>query len=170
MKITTRIILGYGLLLAILLGLAAYQVYAVRIMQSINSTVAEMDFQNSLAGLEAMRNFDLVEEYARKSFALGDADYLELLREYRRDFTTDLRNLKNRATVDGVKNEIERLTRQWDALNTRLSASETRLVSGRSELPEVIQQDFESIGAQLRSVYQANLGSMSLRVENARRT
>ena len=170
MKITTRIILGYGLLLAILLGLAAYQVYAIIRMQSINRTVAEMDFQNSLAGLEAMRNFDLVEEYARKSFALGDADYLYLLHEYRQDFTADLRNLKNRTADGGVRDEIDRLTRQWDALNARLTASETRLVSGGGALPDAIQQDFESIDAQLRSVYQANLGSMSLRVENARIT
>jgi two-component system sensor histidine kinase GlrK len=170
MKITTRIILGYGLLLAIMLGLAAYQVYAIRRMQSINRTVAEMDFQNSLACLEAMRNFDLVEEYARKSFALGDADYLNLLREYRQDFAADLRNMKNRAAGAAAKDEIDRLARQWDALNARLAASETRFASGGDALPEAIWQDFESLSAQLRSVYQANLGSMSLRVENARRT
>jgi len=170
MKITTRISMGYGLLLAILLGLAAYQVYAIRRMQSINRTVAEMDFQNSLSCIEAMRNFDLVEEYARKSFALGDKDYLDLLREYRQDFTADLRNLKNRATDGGAKDEIDRLARQWDALNARLTASETRFIPGGDALPESIRQDFESMGTQLRSVYQANIGSMSLRVENARRT
>jgi two-component system sensor histidine kinase GlrK len=170
MKITTRISLGYGLLLAIFLGLAAYQVYAIKRMQSINETVAEMDFQNSLACLEAMRNFDLVEEYAQKSFALGDADYLNLLREYRQDFTADLRNMRNRAAAGGAKDEIERLAKQWDALNARLLASETRLISGRGSLPESIQQEFESLGVQLRSVYQANLNSMSFRVENARRT
>jgi two-component system sensor histidine kinase GlrK len=173
MKITTRIILGYGLFLAILLGLAAYQAYAIRHMQSINRTVTEMDFQNSLACLGAMRNFDLVEEHARKSFALGDPDYLNLLREYRRDFTADLRNLKNRAKQDAdvrAKGEIDRLARQWDALNERLAAAETRFTYGGDALPEVIRQDFESIGAQLGSVYQANLDSMSLRVENARRT
>ena len=170
MKITTRISLGYGLLLAILLGLAAYQVYAIKRMQSINRTVAEMDFQNSLAGLEAMRNFDLVEEYARKSFALGDKDYLDLLREYCQDFTADLRNLKNRATDGSAKNEIDRLARQWDVLNSRLTASETRFIASGDVLPEAIRLDFESVGTQLRSVYQANIGSMSLRVENARRT
>ena len=170
MKITARISLGYGLLLAILLGLAVYQVYAIKHMQSINRTVAEIDFQNSLACLEAMRNFELVEEYARKSYALGDADYMNLLREYRLDFTADLRNLKNRAADGVAKNEIDRLTRQWDALNTRLSASETRFIAGGDALPEAILQDFESLGAQLLSVYQANLGSMSLRVENASRT
>ena len=170
MKITTRISLGYGLLLAILLGLAAHQVYAIKRMQSINRTVAEMDFQNSLACLEAMRNFDLVEEYARKFFALGDADYLNLLSEYRRDFTADLQNMKSRAADGGAKDEIERLARQWDALNARLAASEKRFVPSGDALPEAVRQDFESLGTQLRSVYQANLGSMSFRVENARRT
>jgi len=170
MKITTRISIGYGLLLAIMLVLAVYQVYAIKRMQSINRTVAEMDFQNSLAGLEAMRNFDLVEEYARKSFALGDNDYLDMLREYCLDFTADLRNLKNRTAGGGAKDEIDRLIRQWDALNSRLTAEETRFIIGGTELPEAIQHDFESLDAQLRSVYQANLVSMSLRVENARRT
>ena len=162
--------MGYGLFLAILLGLAAYQVYAIKHMQSINRTIAEMDFQNSLACLEAMRNLDLVEEYARKSFALGDTDYFDLLREYRQDFTAELRNLKNRAADSGTKDIIDRLPRQWDVLNARLAALEKRLISGSYKLPEAVQQDFELLGAQLRSVYQANLGSMSLRVDNARRT
>ena len=162
--------MGYGLFLAILLGLAAYQVFAIKRMQSINRTIADMDFQNSLACLEAMRNLDLVEEYARKAFALGDTDYFDLLREYRRDFTADLRNLKTRATDGGAIDEIDRLTRQWDALNTRLAALEKRFVSGAVELPETAQHDFELLGSQLRSVYQANLGSMSLRVDNASRT
>jgi len=170
MKITTRISLGYGLFLAILLGLAAYQVFAIKRMQSINRTVAEMDFQNSLAGLEAMRDLDLVEEYARKSFALGDADYFNLFNEYRRDFTADLHNLRTRAHDPNLKDEIDRLIEQWDALNERLDVLEARFVSGGGALPEDIWHDFESLGAQLRSVYQANLGSMSLRVENARRT
>ena len=170
MKITTRIILGYGLLLAILLGLAAYQAYAVRHMQSINRTIAEMDFQSSLACLQAMRNIDLVEEYARKSFALGDADYLNLLREYRRDFADDLQNIKNRAVNNGANNDIDRLADHWNALNARLAALETRVAYGGNALPETVRHDFESLGAQLRSVYQANLGSMALRAENARRT
>ncbi|MDR0311357.1 MAG: HAMP domain-containing histidine kinase [Acidobacteriota bacterium] len=170
MRITTRISLGYGLLLAILLGLAAYQAYAIKRMQSINRTVAEMDFRNSLACIESMRNFDLVEEYARKSFALGDADYLNLLREYRQDFTADLRSMKNLATGGAAKDEIDLLARQWDALDQRLAFSGTRVISAGNELPESMRQDFESLGARLRSVYQANLGMMSLRVENARRT
>ena len=162
--------MGYGLLLAIFLGLAMYQVYAIRRMQSINRTVAEMDFHNSLAGLEALRDLDLVEEYARKSFALGDADYFSLLGEYREGFTAGLRDIGSRASDGNVKDEIGALIKLWGTLNSRLAEAEARYFSGGHALPETIWQDFESLGVQLRSVYQANLGSMSFRVENARRT
>jgi len=170
MKITSRIIFGYGLLLAILLGLAAYQAYAIRHMQSINRIVAEMDFQISISCLEAMRNIDLIEEYARKSFALGDPDYLSLLREYRRDFDSDLSNMKIQSIDGGVKTEIYRLAEQWNTLNANLAALDKRFVYVGDALPESVMNDFESLGAQLRSVYQTNLGSMAHRAENARRT
>jgi two-component system sensor histidine kinase GlrK len=52
----------------------------------------------------------------------------------------------------------------------RLEASEALFVSGGAPPPEDIWHDFEWLGAQLHSVYQANLGAMSLRLENARRT
>ncbi|MDR1727124.1 MAG: HAMP domain-containing protein [Acidobacteriota bacterium] len=170
MKITTRISLGYGMLLAILLGLASYQALAIRRMQSINRMVADIDFQNSLGCLEAMRDLDLVEEYARKSFALGDPDYLNQLGEYRRDFTEDLRDLKKRAHAGGEQSEVARLTRSWDAFNQHLDSLQPQFLAGGGALPEVLRQDFESLGAHIRSVYQENLRAMSESVESARRT
>ena len=170
MKITTRISLGYGLFLAILLGLALYQVFAIRQMQSINRTVADIDFQNSLACLEAMRNLDLVEEYARKSFALADPDYLNQLHEYQRDFTDNLRDLKNRANAGDERSEVAHLTRQWDVFNQNFTSTQSQLLSGGGVLPEVLRQDFEGLSAQIQSVYQANLKAMSESMERARRT
>jgi len=166
MKITTRISFGYGLFIAALLGLAAHQAYTLHRMQKINRMVAAIDFQNTLACLQAMRDMDLVEEYTRKSFALGDPDYLELLREYRQDFENDLRELKNRAGAGDAQSEVARLARQWDAFNTHLAAQPP----DRDTLPEILRQDFTDLGARIRSVYQANLRSMSDRVESARRT
>ncbi|MDR0843152.1 MAG: HAMP domain-containing protein, partial [Acidobacteriota bacterium] len=170
MKITTRISMGYGLLLAILLGLALYQVFAIRRMQSINRTVADIDFQNSLACLEALRDLDLVEEYARKSFALADPDYLNRLREYQRDFTDDLRDLRSRARAGDERAEVASLTRQWDAFNQQLTALQPQSLPGGGSLPEALRQDLENLGTQIQSVYQANLQAMSASVERARRT
>ena len=62
MKITTRISLGYGLFIAVLLILVVYQVFTIHRIQSINRTVSSIDFQNTLVCLQAMRDLDLVEE------------------------------------------------------------------------------------------------------------
>ena len=69
MKITTRIVSGYGLFIAVLAGLVVYQIITINRMQSINRELSDINFQYSLACLQALRDRDLVEEYTWKSFA-----------------------------------------------------------------------------------------------------
>lgn len=170
MKITTRISAGYGLFIVVLLGLVLYQIFTIQHMQSINRTVSGIDFQNTLACLQAMRDLDLVEEHARKSFALADPDYVKLLRGYQQDFERDLMQLKSHANSEEERIEVARLSQRWDAFNTHLHALQPQMPQNSPGLPDAIQQDLESLGTQTRSVYQANLRSMSAKVDSSRRT
>jgi signal transduction histidine kinase len=170
MKITTRISLGYGLFLVVLVILVVYQVFTIHRIQSINRTVSGIDFQNTLVCLQAMRDLDLVEEHARKSFALADRDYLRLLQEYRKDFENSLMTLKNRANSSKEQAALGRLVNQWNDFNQHLTALQEQLPLGGTSLPDILQEDLKSLNTEIRSVYQANLDGMASKVEKSRST
>jgi len=69
MKITTRIVSGYGLFIAVLIALVIYQVITIYRMQGISKTLSDINFQNARNSLQAMRDLDLVEEFTKKWFA-----------------------------------------------------------------------------------------------------
>ena len=164
MKITTRISLGYILLFIFLAVLVVYQVVTIGRMQAINRTLSGISFRNALVSLQALRDLDLVEEYARKSFALADPDYLGPLGEYRDEFERDLAELKGQAGSEG--GEIARLAAGWNAFTRDLDAHLARPAA--AAFPEALQADLELLKAEARSVYQANLGAMRDKVEQSR--
>lgn len=168
MKITTRIISGYGLFIAVLAGLVAYQIITINRMQSISRTLSQISFQNVRTCLEAMRRRDLVDEFTWKSFALpDDADYLRRLKEAQRDFAGTLGELRRNASSPSEDIEVERLAKLWD----RYMADIEALRPGRSTVPpETLKNGLEQLQVQARSVYEVNLASMSSKVERSHKT
>jgi signal transduction histidine kinase len=169
-KITTRIISGYGLLIAVLMGLVVYQVVTINRMQSINRTLSDINFQNARACLQASRDLDLVEEYAWKSFALADPDYLRKLRESQKNYETSLMQIKHYANSGEEMGEVKRLKQLWNAFTSDLESWEQDLPKSGTDLPESLQDDLEQLKVQTESVYQSSLRSMKSKVENSRKT
>jgi two-component system sensor histidine kinase GlrK len=167
MKITTRISLGYILLFIFLAVLVVYQVVTIGRMQAINRTLSGVGSQNALVSLQALRDLDLVEEYARKSLALADPDYLGPLREYRDDFERDLAELRGQAGSAGERGEIVRLGAGWNDFTRELDARLGRPAPG-APFPDALAADLERLKAEARSVYQASLGAMRDKVEQSR--
>jgi signal transduction histidine kinase len=170
MKITTRIIFGYGLFIVILLGMAIYQVVTINRMQSINRTLRESNFRNAFTCLQALRDHDLVEEYTRKSFALADADYLSPLKEFQKNYESRLVQLGSNAVSAEERAEIGRLERKWHSFVIKLGQLRQNLPREGAVLPKDLQDDLDSLWTQTYSVYQSSLGSMSAEVEKSRKT
>jgi len=170
MKITTRIFWGYALFIAVLVGLVVYQVIAINRMQSINRTLSDVNFQHTLACLQAVRDRDLVEEYAKKSFALADPDYLKQLQEFQKSFEASLMEIKKYARSDGELAEVNRLSQMWDAFTVNLESWQNYLPQSGTTLPQNLLNDLEQLRIQTSSLYQSSMNSMSLNVENSRKT
>ena len=131
MKITTRIISGYGLFIVLLAGMAVYQAITVNRMQSINRTLRETNFENALTCLQALRDHDLVEEFARKSFALADPDYLDQLKEYQKDYETQIVKLRKNAVSLEEREAIKRLEQLRGSLAEKSKAAAAQPAPGR---------------------------------------
>jgi two-component system sensor histidine kinase GlrK len=170
MKITTRIVSGYGLFITVLAGLVVYQILTISRLQAINRTLSGINFQNALACLEALRDRDLVEEYAWKSFALADPDYLKQLQEFQKGYETTLMEIKSYANSGEELAEVRRLAELWDSFTADLGLLRQTLPQSGTALPKSLQNDLEQLRAQTESVYESSLRSMSLKVEKSRRT
>ncbi len=170
MKITTRIISGYGLFIVLLAGMAIYQAITVNRMQSINRTLRETNFQNALTCLQALRDHELVEEYARKSFALADPDYLDQLKEFQKDYETQIVKLRKNAVSLEEREAIMRLEQLRGSFAEKLRLLQRNLPPGGASLPESLQDDMERLRSLTYSVYQISLRSMVVEVEKSRAT
>jgi signal transduction histidine kinase len=170
MKITSRIFLGYALFIAILVGLVVYQVITINRMQSINRALSDINFQHALACLQALRDRDLVEEYAWKSFALADPDYLNQLQEFQKSFEASLTEIRKYSKSDAELSEINRLSQMWDAFRVDLEFWQKDLLQSGTTLPQILQDHLEQLRIQISSIYQSSMNSMSFKVENSRKT
>ncbi len=170
MKATAKIISGYGLLIALLAGLAVYQAITIHRMQSIIRDLSENHFQYALACLQALRDRDLVEEYAWKSFALADPDYLNQLHRYQEHFEASLSELKAAATTPEGQAAVKRLRHIWDSYKLDLRLLQKSLPQGQAVLPQSLQEGMEELRSQIYSLYQYGLHTMSEKAENSRQT
>jgi methyl-accepting chemotaxis protein len=171
MRITTRIVSSYGLFIAILAGLAAYQVITINRMQSINRALSGLSLQNGIACLQAMRDRDLVEEYALKSFSSGrDPDALEKLRDAQQAFEISLREISAHSESNEQLAEAERLAQLWAAYRADQEALPRQAPKNGTVPPESLRNHLEQLRAQTLSVYQAGLRSMTSEAEKSRRT
>ncbi len=157
MKITTRIISGYGLFIAILAALVLYQVITINNMQRVNKALKDINFQNAETSLNAMRDRDLVEEYALKSFL--DPEYLKQLEPSQKDYDADLRDLESSATPGEEQDSVKRLVKSWESLTAKLELLKNGLRS--EELAVSLKEELDYLRVQTRAVYDASLHSMS---------
>jgi signal transduction histidine kinase len=169
MKITTRIVSGYGLFIAILLGLVIYQYITINRMQSISRTLSEINFQNALTCPQALRDLDLVEEFTRKSFGSADPDYLNQLKGFQKDFEASLAALRENANSAEEQAETKRLAQLWDSYLVDLGLQQQHIARGTTELPMNLSEDMDRLRVQTNSVYQATLHSMSSKMERSRK-
>jgi methyl-accepting chemotaxis protein len=171
MKITTRIISGYVLFIAILAGLLAGQAITAGRMLSIIRTLSGSGFQQELACLQALRDGDLVEENISKLLAAGaDPEILKKLQESQETFETSLKGIRTYAQSGKDLAEANRLSQLWIAYLADQEALLQHLPKNGTVLPQSLQNDLEQLRAQTLSVYQAGLHSASSKAEESRRT
>lgn len=156
--------------IAILLGMAIYQVITINRMQSINRTLRESNFNNALTCLQAIRDRDLIEEYTRKSLALADEDYLSQLKEFQKDYETRITQLSKNAVSAQERAEIGRLERSWDSFVAKLRPLQQSLPREGAGMPKDLQDNLDNLSSQTNSVYQSSMRSMAAEVEKSRKT
>jgi signal transduction histidine kinase len=169
MKITTRIVSGYGVFIAILAGLVIYQIITIHRMQETSGTLSGVNFQNAVTSLTASSDLEGVEDFTRKSFGSPDPRYKNQLQEYQEAFHRGLMELKSHAASDEEQTEINRLLQQWQAYLADLAVLQQGPPLEASMLPPDLQRDLDELKSQTSTVYQVTLSGMSSQVEASRK-
>ena len=142
-----------------------YQVASIHHMQSINKNLSGLNFSAARTSIQLMRDRDLVEEYTKKSFIVGDPDYVEKLREFKEGFASSLQDMQYLGRSEREQVEINRLVQFWEEFSQALARELAVLTPGT--MPSELDQHLERLRAQVQTVHQVSLRTIEAEVGKA---
>ncbi len=167
MKISMRIGLAFGILLASIVLLAATQIFVVRRLKTLGEEAARSGLSTAMTSLELMRDTELIAEYTGRFFLEDDPEARKRIDELRDSFNSDLQHLRAEVPPESGGKETERLSRFWQQFLEDLWSIQS--APRRAEVPAALADDLDRLKTQARTVYQASLDSIEARAEESRR-
>jgi|SRR5579885_3314555 len=119
MKLATKIAAGYGMLIALIVGVLTYQLSLFYQMRSINRHLSEIDFQAATGSLQLLRDLEQAEEFTNKFFVTGgDPDYASRMEEMRDALSQDMKELESVHVGGTEKAEVGKISVLWTELSS----------------------------------------------------
>jgi signal transduction histidine kinase len=172
MKVSTRIITGFAVLLIVSLAATLYQTWIIQRMQSVNQELSQVNFQAAgiVQNMEQER-FDLLDA-SRKYFVLnGDAVYAQELADVRADFISDLSQLETKAHTPKEREAIKGLSLSWNEFWLAFDSEKSRLKADADadsgDLPESLQNAIDKIKDNTETVMLAVSDGIREKVDSA---
>src|SRR3954468_14066459 len=100
MRVSTKTVSGFGILLVLACIGLAYQVSVLHQMQSINRDLSAVNLRAASAALRTIQLSDTLEEFARKYFVAGDPIYEHQLEAVEKEFLENLTDMRNTVRSD----------------------------------------------------------------------
>src|SRR5512146_530743 len=159
MKISTKIISGYGVLIALMVGLLAHQVYTVRRMQQIIENLSKVNFEAADIALRMRMDILLVEEFTKKYFVSPDSAYGKSLRKSCQGYESELSNIQS--VVSKIQSagrgrqeakEIQVLAGFWASFTEELARQQSEPGGKLQGIPSVLVEQLEKLEEQTRNV------------------
>ncbi|MBF8305516.1 MAG: hypothetical protein HW398_704 [Acidobacteria bacterium] len=114
MKIATKIALGYGVLITLLLGVLVYQLVVISQTARRSDDLAAINFRAGVLTLQLIRNLDQLEEFTQKFFVTADPDYGEQVAATREAFSRTLGEIRLLRLSPTESRELESLESAWN--------------------------------------------------------
>lgn len=147
MRVSTKLALGYGLLIALLGVLLAYHVSTVKANAAEGRKLSALTARLLLAATDQRYWLDQMEESARKYRILGDSGYARKFEEYAGKFGGALSSFERVSMTPEEAETLSRLADTWRSF--RASAATRGLRTGAMASPgaSTIASGFEPFGA-----------------------
>ncbi|PYR86874.1 MAG: hypothetical protein DMG19_11970 [Acidobacteria bacterium] len=168
MKVSSKIIAGFLILMLVGLVALANQLSVIHQMQAINHDLSEINMNLASTALRMQELASIVAEDSRKFLVTHDAIYERQIAEIRQEFLGKLEILEKtgRSKREIAENEKLRsaLTNYWDVFNR---IKRQGRVSNRNYLPADLSIAIDHLQAQTQVTYEAVKGSVKDQVTRA---
>jgi signal transduction histidine kinase len=167
MKVSTRIVGGFGILLLVLIAALAYQVFQIYNLQAINRSVAQVNFKAAATVQRMEQKLLDLESDCKKFFVLnGEVTYAKNIEEQRMDFASDLASLertqltpRERMTLKDLYRAADRFWQTYDdekaklPTNPNLDGAET--TDSGDELPSAVRDAINEFSDATQALFSA---------------
>jgi signal transduction histidine kinase len=171
-KISTKIILGYALLILLMVTALIYQLALIHRMQAINQNLSAMKTRESDYSLR-VRDIGQVIDYIERLYGLkGDPEYSKQVKSLfdrtSRDLREDLDNLKGDKGSRNVEKELERFVSLWTDFRGSASEQEANFpVLPETDFNTWLSSNTRPLQAQMQRVQKANQDAINAEVEQS---
>jgi two-component system sensor histidine kinase GlrK len=178
MKVSTRIVSGFGVLLLVAVGTLGYQVYVIYQMQAVNQTLSDLNFSAARLIQQMEHSRADVKDLGSKYFVLqGDEVYEEEVEKLKAELSTDIVLLRAKAHTSREHESIDYLSKLWtdfwtlwDVEKTKINVEKTKINLESDEVPDMpatLMDSLEEIRIQTDSALLAVLASIQEQVNDA---
>jgi signal transduction histidine kinase len=174
MRISTKIISGYGILIALMLGLLLAQAFIIRTIRSSIQILTDVDFESAQAaiklGAEDIHWLTFRTNMAFITAGSRVGPVLEQIEGDRATFETDLGILEKKGRSAQEQQEIQRLARLWKDFSEELARQlEVRPPEGTGT-PPVLEGLLGELSSQITAVKHAIDAGIKAEVSKVRKT
>jgi len=163
MKIASKIAFGYGVLIALLLGMLAYQLAVISGTARRSEDLAGVNLRAGVLALQLIRNLDQIEEFTLKYYATGDPDYGGQAGATREAFSGTLEEIRVLGLSRAELRELDRLEETWRVLVESARRSPVSRSGNPQPSPEAVSIEL----ARLRELREQTLGFLGATREAA---
>jgi two-component system sensor histidine kinase GlrK len=168
MKVTSKIISGFLILMLLAVVVLAYELTVIREMKSVNRDIAETDMSAATAALDAEKHSETLVKDSKRYFATLDEDYYGHVTADRADFIADLSKLEKTSRFDTERVAVAKLQEALDQFWTAFNAvRKDGKAFDPAELPPNLFIAMEHLQTQCDATLDAVKGSMNEQVAAA---
>jgi signal transduction histidine kinase len=156
MKIATKIVLGYALLLLLMVIVLAYEISLLQRMHEVNRNLSEVKTRETDYSLQA-RDIDQVDDFTRRLYVTGDPGYSEQLKNLRQGVSEAIAAVRATRPAGAEKVELDRLSELWSQFVASAVAAEGNFATmSEADFDEWLTGELDALNRQFDLVLAAN--------------
>jgi len=166
MRVSTKTVSGFGILLVLACIGLAYQVSVLHQMQSINRDLSAVNFRSASTALRIMQLSDTLEEFTQKFFATGDPIYEHQIEGVEQEFLNNIADMQNTIRSERERTEVKRMALTFDEFRQQLTDRKQELNQKREREPGFLPNDLASSVDRLKAEARTTWDAVQLSIRD----
>ena len=166
MRVSTKTVSGFGILLVLACIGLAYQVSVLHQMQSINRDLSAVNFRSASTALRTMQLSDTLEEFTQKFFATGDPIYEHQVEGVEQEFLNNIADMRNTVRSDRERSEVQRMGLTFDEFRKELAGRQQQIKQKQEHEPGYLPNELASSLDRLKALTRTTWDAVQLSIRD----